>query len=83
MNDGFEIVPCVHQGVLSDAQVHAEALRVSALPCIVSRGGVLAMHPLLIHASSKLLSNDSRRVIHFEYSAALEFEPGMRLRTAA
>ena len=58
-------------------------LRVSPLPCIVSRGGVLAMHPLLIHASSKLLSNDSRRVIHFEYSAALEFEPGMRLRTAA
>jgi len=33
--------------------------------CLVSRGGVLAIRPLLVHASSKLTASVPRRVLHF------------------
>lgn len=83
-NGPLRVLPGTHrQGVLSDAEVHEETLRVSPLSCIVPRGGVLAMHPLLIHASSKVTSSDARRVVHLEYSAAIEFERGVRLRAGA
>jgi len=38
--------------------------------CSVRRGGVMAMRPLLLHASSAATSPSHRRVIHFEYCVA-------------
>jgi hypothetical protein len=38
------------------------------------RGDVLAMRPLLVHASSKSQSHKPRRVLHFEYITAEAFE---------
>jgi ectoine hydroxylase-related dioxygenase (phytanoyl-CoA dioxygenase family) len=38
--------------------------------CNVSAGGVMVMHPLLMHASNRTTSNKQRRVIHIEFSKA-------------
>ncbi len=77
------VLPGTHStGVLTDDQVAATAKRVSAVECHVAAGGVLAMRPLIIHASSKIVVHTLRRVLHFEYAASLEPEPGMYLRTA-
>ena len=37
--------------------------------CCVPKGGVLLMHPLLLHSSSRLLSG-TRKVLHFVYGPA-------------
>jgi ectoine hydroxylase-related dioxygenase (phytanoyl-CoA dioxygenase family) len=36
--------------------------------CKVSKGGVMLMRPLLLHASSRTTNNKKRRVIHIEFS---------------
>jgi hypothetical protein len=38
--------------------------------CTVPRGGILAFHSLLLHASSPALEASHRRVVHLEYVAA-------------
>jgi hypothetical protein len=50
--------------------------------CVVGRGGVVAMSPLLIHASSKAENDQPRRVLHIEYAASLEIDRGIRLAIA-
>ena len=66
-------------GVLSDEEVHAIAQQRSAVTYLVPRGGVLAMRPLVIHASSKSAGNQPRRVLHIEYADSLAFGPGISL----
>ena len=46
------------------------------------QGGVLAMRPLLIHASSKSQTDMPRRVLHIEYSATATFPGGLELAKA-
>jgi hypothetical protein len=65
--------------VLTDEQVHAMAERHTSTECVVLRGGVVAMRPLLIHASSKSRSGEPRRVLHIEYAESLDLRPGVRL----
>lgn len=36
--------------------------------CNVNKGGVMIMKPLLLHSSSRTVSNKKRRVIHIEFS---------------
>jgi hypothetical protein len=43
---------------------------------------VIAMRPLLIHASSKSRNDQPRRVLHIEYADSLELQPGLRLALA-
>jgi hypothetical protein len=43
-------------GVLSDAGIHALVGRERSHECIVDRGGIVVMRPLLVHASSKATS---------------------------
>jgi ectoine hydroxylase-related dioxygenase (phytanoyl-CoA dioxygenase family) len=82
-NGPLRVLPGTHErGVLTDAQIHAAAERVEPVTCIAGRGGVLIMRPLLIHASSKLVSAASRRVLHFEYAVSRVFEHGVHLRAA-
>lgn len=50
-----------------------------SVDCLVGRGGVLSMRPLLIHASSKAEGSEPRRVLHVEYAASLELGDGLRL----
>ena len=36
--------------------------------CMVPKGGIMIMKPLLVHASSRTTNNQKRRVIHLEFS---------------
>lgn len=38
--------------------------------CVVKKGGIMVMKPLLLHASNKTLNQHQRRVIHIEFSNA-------------
>ena len=69
-------------GVMSDADVFAVARSRPHLDCIVGRGGVMAMYPLLVHSSVKARSNSPRRVLHIEYANSLVLAPGIQLAVA-
>jgi ectoine hydroxylase-related dioxygenase (phytanoyl-CoA dioxygenase family) len=79
-NGPLRVLPDTHStGVLTDEQV-AQLARVTApVDCITSSGGVVAMRPLTIHASSKSLDTRSRRVLHIEYAATADLGPGVEL----
>jgi ectoine hydroxylase-related dioxygenase (phytanoyl-CoA dioxygenase family) len=66
-------------GVLTDEEVHRAASAANAVECVVGAGGVLAMRPLVIHASSKSRSAISRRVLHIEYAAHGEIAAPLEL----
>lgn len=70
------------KGVLTDDQVHQLAEKSFAVNCLVRSGGVIAMRPLLIHASSKARSMNPRRVIHIEYAETLDIGDGFELAIA-
>src|SRR5579862_6340371 len=71
-NGPLRVIPGSHlHGVLSDDEVFRMARERPWVECLVGRGGVLAMRPLLIHASSKARTPDPRRVLHLEYAASL------------
>jgi len=69
-------------GVLSDDAIHKLAEEVTGVDCLVPRGGILAMRPLVVHASSKSRSEMSRRVLHVEYAASRFSENGLELAVA-
>ena len=82
-NGPLRVLPGTHKlGVLTDQQIHSAAERIEPVTCMVERGGILVMRPLLVHASSKASSGAPRRVLHFEYSASRGFEHGVQLRAA-
>jgi ectoine hydroxylase-related dioxygenase (phytanoyl-CoA dioxygenase family) len=40
------------------------------ITCIVNKGGIMIMKPLLLHSSGRTVNNSRRRVIHIEFSSA-------------
>jgi len=82
-NGPLRVLPGTHElGVLTDAQIQAAAQRIEPVTCLVARGDVLVMRPLLVHASSKAATTMPRRVVHLEYAASSAFPSGVRLRAA-
>lgn len=82
-NGPLRVIPDSHRGgVLSEVEVSAQVARGPVVECTVAKGGVIAMRPLLIHASSKCIEDLPRRVLHIEYADALELAPGIRLKVA-
>jgi hypothetical protein len=69
-------------GVSSDAAVQELARCTEPIDCLVARGGVLAMRPLIIHASSKSRGEAPRRVLHIEYGTSMEAGDGLELAIA-
>ncbi len=71
-NGPLRVVPGSHRAGRLPGSGHA-ALRQNAgeVECIVGRGGVVAMKPLLLHASSKSASSKPRRVLHYVYGPEL------------
>lgn len=79
----MRVLPGTHTlGVLDDAAIQALARRIPARECLVGRGGVVTMRPLLIHASSKSTVAAPRRVLHVEYAASLDAGQGLELAVA-
>lgn len=66
-------------GVMDDGAIHKLAEEIAPIECLVDMGGVLAMRPLLVHASSKSTSDAPRRVLHIEYAASLALGDGLEL----
>ena len=79
-NGPLRVLPGTHTlGVLTDEAIHQLSKEVTAFDCPVSRGGVLAMRPLIVHASSKSQVENPRRVLHIEYAASAIIENDLEL----
>src|SRR4030095_10717483 len=64
-NGPLRVIPDTHCcGVLTDEQVRERSADSPGAACVVPAGGVIAMRPLIIHASSKSESDLPRRVLH-------------------
>lgn len=82
-NGPLRVLPGTHRhGVLSDEAISSLTRESEPVECLVPRGGVLAMRPLLVHASSKSRSGAWRRVLHIEYAASMQIEAGLELALA-
>jgi len=82
-NGPLRVIPGTHlQGLLSDTDVQRLVAQYDAVDCIVPAGGVVAMRPLVLHASSKAESDRPRRVLHIEYADSLKMEGGLELAVA-
>ena len=79
-NGPLKVLPGTHvNGVLTDAAIEQLAAQIPPTHCLVPQGGVLAMRPLIVHASSKSASAAPRRVLHIEYAACRTFAAGLEL----
>lgn len=82
-NGPLRVIPGTHGlGILSDAEIERHTTYDDPVDCLAARGGVVAMRPLVIHASSKSRSQAQRRVLHIEYAAVKDFPGGLRLALA-
>jgi ectoine hydroxylase-related dioxygenase (phytanoyl-CoA dioxygenase family) len=82
-NGPLRVLPGTHSlGVMSDEQVSSLACSRPHVDCIVSRGGIMAMRPLLVHSSGKARADSPRRVLHIEYAQSLELVDGVQLSVA-
>jgi hypothetical protein len=76
-NGPVRVLPGSHRaGRLSGEAIDRCRAEHAAIECLASRGDVLAMRPLLLHASSPARSPAHRRVLHIEY-AAVELAGGL------
>ncbi len=79
-NGPLRVIPGSHlHGVLDQREVVELSKKSDFEICTVRKGGVLAMRPLLIHASSKSTSQMPRRVLHIEYADSLRLADGIEL----
>jgi ectoine hydroxylase-related dioxygenase (phytanoyl-CoA dioxygenase family) len=82
-NGPLQVLPGTHLlGILSNEQIEQLTLKVPPFDCLVPQGGILAMKPLLVHASSKCKEDSHRRVLHIEYAASRFVDEGLELATA-
>jgi|SRR5271169_4590224 len=82
-NGPLRILPGTHSnGVLTDDDIANLATKITPVDCLVPQGGVLAMRPLVVHASSKSHVEAPRRVLHVEYAACKALADGLELAIA-
>jgi ectoine hydroxylase-related dioxygenase (phytanoyl-CoA dioxygenase family) len=82
-NGPLRVIPNIGlDRVLKDDEVATIVNTHAAVDVPCPQGGVIAMRPLIIHASSKAISDAPRRVLHVEYTDSLDKEPGIRLAIA-
>ncbi|SRR5713101_4910084 len=79
-NGPLRVLPGTHTlGVLTDEEIYRLSKEVASFDCPVPRGGVLAMRPLIVHASSKSQVENPRRVLHIKYAASTTVDEGLEL----
>ncbi len=82
-NGPLRVLPDTHTlGVLTDESLHDLSTRIAVIDCLVPQGGVLAMRPLIVHASSKSQTPARRRVLHIEYASTASVADGLTLAIA-
>ena len=79
-NGPLRVIPNSHHHRIEDDQEFQRAID-SGRPvtCLVGKGGIIAMSPLLLHASSKCRSDLPRRVLHIEYTTDMDIDDGVKL----
>jgi len=79
-NGPLRVIPGSHRKrVLDDTDFQRIVRSGEKIELTVGSGGVIAMSPLLIHASSKCASDEPRRVLHIEYAESLDMTSNIRL----
>lgn len=79
-NGPLRVLPRTHAlGLLTDDRIIELSERIAPVECIAGKGGVVAMHPLLIHASSKSHAETPRRILHIEYAASKDVASPLEL----
>lgn len=79
-NGPLRVLPDTHRrGVLSDEEVERLAFQIAPVDCTTAAGGVIAMRPPTIHASSKSIDDQPRRVLHIEYADSVKLCPHIEL----
>jgi hypothetical protein len=69
-NAPLRVLPGSHRaGKFSDADLARLRAETPEIICLAARGDVLALRPLLLHASSAAQRPGHRRVLHIEYAA--------------
>jgi len=82
-NGPLRVLPGTHAfGVLSEADTERLVREIPPVDCLVSSGGIIAMRPLILHASAKAETAQPRRVLHIEYVDSLEIDDGLRIAIA-
>lgn len=67
-NGPLRVIPGSHQSGWLDDEIADWKLRIPAVECHVSSGGIVTMCPMILHASSRAASPTHRRVIHIEFA---------------
>jgi len=76
----LRVLPGTHGlGILREDEIERHSTYEQPVECIGARGAVVAMRPLIIHASSKSRSQAPRRVLHIEYAATPNIAMPMQL----
>jgi hypothetical protein len=79
-NGPLRVLPGTHAGgILPREDIQRFAGVVSPVECVSSAGGVVAMRPLVVHASPKARDHQPRRVLHIEYAATIHLGAGIEL----
>jgi ectoine hydroxylase-related dioxygenase (phytanoyl-CoA dioxygenase family) len=82
-NGPLRVLPDTHtHGVLTESAIDRFVRESLPVDCLVARGGIIAMRPLLLHASSKAITDRPRRVLHIEYADSLDLPDGFRITLA-
>ena len=67
-NGALRVIPGSHSHGWLDDEIAEWKRRVSEVTCSVPSGGIVAMCPMILHASSRSTIPGQRRVIHIEYA---------------
>jgi hypothetical protein len=68
-NGPLKLIPGSHRaGKLAASEIHRIAKSTEVVTCEVSKGDLLLMRPLVLHASSVATQPSHRRVLHIEYA---------------
>lgn len=79
-NGPLRVLPATHtKGVLTDDEILSIAAQTASIDCLMPKGGIVAMRPLAIHASSKSQTDNARRVLHVEYAESTVIDANVRL----
>lgn len=82
-NGPLKVLPGTHRmGLLTAPQIQELARTMGSVECIVAKGGIVTMRPLLVHSSSKASKPAPRRVLHIEYATSRDLGNELELGVA-
>jgi hypothetical protein len=79
-NGPLKVLAETHElGILSDDEIRVLVAGQEAVNCTAPGGSIVAMRPLIVHASSKMRNPTRRRVLHIEYASSPYLDNGLAL----